>query len=266
MSIFDDIADWFSPSIETQSPSSIYPYDIFRWMHNRIGNKNNITHMIDYARLISDMSPEAFSYCVGLLYPLLGYSVLKLEDVRKADVLEKLHDIIDFLPNDTSYSEQAGTLDWYCAVIVYKLEGIKAVSDTTADRYLKKIKQLVEHLLKNKYTLEDLEDINALYLSAIRSYKEQYQRKISTKAIETKDDLLWEYYWRTHFSMTDFSPGIILQDAENITKKRGVVKPSDCHELTRDDCFRNGFATFDITLAILLSRGLQKIGAFDKEE
>ena len=247
------------------SENSKYPYDMLSFIREQIGDTSGAdiaVRMINYTGLINEMSEEAFRFCVGLVYPFLGYRFLKREDVRKADLLEKLQDIVDFLPTrfnasgrdvpkttkgtgiyeGRQYFKGAGTLDWYLAHIACDSRIKSLYLGPTALRYLKKMEMLTKAVLTKTADPEYIEDVTAIYLSLLRE----------TKAGDRE--------------INDLTPGFELQDAELFAEADAHFYKIPGQYLYRYQCYENAYMIFIITLAVFLCRGLQKTGAFCKED
>ena len=55
---------------------------------------------LDYLQIVDSLNDEAFAFCVDTIFPVLGYRVLRKEEVRRVDLKERLRE----------FSAQSGSL------------------------------------------------------------------------------------------------------------------------------------------------------------
>lgn len=129
---------------------------------------------IDYRRLIEEMSDDAFLFCVDLLYPISGYRVLKPEDIRRIDLLERILGFDSLIPKAERGKDQ-GSLNYYIGVLKKYLDlYIKCKEGSRSERYKKRAYELINTALSDEGVLRDVDDLFFIFISFFRALRPQF--------------------------------------------------------------------------------------------
>lgn len=129
---------------------------------------------IDYSRLIEEMSDDAFRFCVEQLYPISGYRVLKPEDIRRIDMLERIIGFNSLVPK-TEKSKSQGSLNYYIGVLKRYFDlYVKCKEGSRSESYKKRAYELISIAISDKGVLEDVDDLFIIFISFFRSLRPQF--------------------------------------------------------------------------------------------
>ena len=224
--------------------------------------REEIKNSIDYISIIDDMNEGAFEFCKNRLYPLTSYRVLQKEDIRPVDMKEWLLPLNDNIPNSFT-GRKRGALNYYLSIINrYITEGLKFIENSKADQYKDRAANLIDSVLYEKFSQDDIDDIFIIFIGLFRFHKNNIAQS-NKNAIKDSIDLM-----------------LSEKDAELITSLGDIYKFDwgvfGCKILTaiRPDSYSKDVFTgykedtnkikefLFINNILLLGRGLQKQGFF----
>jgi len=141
----------------------------------------------DYPFLIEQLSDEGFNYCKSLLFPLLGYKYLTIEQVRKVDLCERINELTNHYPMRPGQKKNM-SFEAYCEGIEINIQNnIKYKNGTTAEAYRNRAVDIIKELKENKE--EDLRiacekclTLFAIYLGLIREVYPNLAKAVATDA------------------------------------------------------------------------------------
>ena len=130
---------------------------------------------LDYTYLLSLLSDTAFEYCRELLYPMLNFNILSVNDVRRIDICERINDLtIDSKKNkvygialrqnvtDTSLSDYVNSLK-------REILFVQCEQNSRADKYSKYAQNIIiPRIQKEKEPYQDLYTLFTIYIGLMR--------------------------------------------------------------------------------------------------
>lgn len=163
---------------------------------------------IDYETIVDAYDDYAFHECCKLLYPHLGYRLLKVEDIRRIDLKERLIDIaIQRWSHRKEWNSSLSELKEYVKIIAfYMQEYLPCWNGSQPQNYKDRAIEIINDCNRTLWTLTDIEDVFVIYLSLIRERIDRLDNKgkpITTVDIgvkETDKEVLNEVY---HFDFID---------------------------------------------------------------
>ena len=145
-----------------------------------------IKNSIDYIRIIDEMNNDAFEFCRSCLFQLTSYKVLKEEDIRPVDMKEWLLPFNDDVPNYCEGRER-GSLNFYMYLLqVYLNESLKCIDGSQAEKYKNRALTLIDKVLYQDHSLEDIDDIFLIFTGLFRFHKKNISQ---TKKLWLKNSI-----------------------------------------------------------------------------
>lgn len=157
--------------------------------------------------VIDELDDNMFTQCLKVLYPALNFRALKMEDIRRVDLKEKLTDYFEYsaVGNDLEalYAES-------CEGIIARYASFKSERDAA---YSEARKETAKLLKENKDELTDLENYAMVFLSECR----ELSFADSKKSAEVKNAVY-------HLSAADFETAEKIKNSakEYISSKRKI--------------------------------------------
>ncbi len=152
-------------------------------------SREEIKNSIDYISIIDEMNEDAFEFCKNHLYHLTSYKVLQKEDIRPVDMKEWLLPLNDNIPNSLTGGKR-GALNYYLSIInQYITEGLKFVENSKADQYKDRAANLIDSVLYEKFSQDDIDDIFIIFIGLFRFHKKNITQS-NKRAINDSIDLM----------------------------------------------------------------------------
>ena len=129
-------------------------------------------------QILDEYSVPAFTECAKALYGMLNYKFLEVEDIRKADIKEKL-------PDCTSYKhlfEKENSITRYTDIIIGILQNYIETDNERNIKYFHRAENCAEGLNSPK-RLQKLEDIVLVYLSELRELRALVENGKTKKSV-----------------------------------------------------------------------------------
>lgn len=164
----------------------------------------------DYPFLMEQLSDAGFNHCKSLLFPLLGYRYMTLEEVRKVDVCEKIYEFANRYPMKPGQKKEM-SFEAYCDVIEYNIQNnLKCKNGTAAEDYRNRAIEIIKELKVEKDSLSSFDKcltLFAIYLSLLRAVHPNYEKTVATEVflkVEKTDAELLSSFRNYKFKTNNF--------------------------------------------------------------
>ncbi len=104
----------------------------------------------DYMFITKQVSDEGFNHCKALLFPLLGYQYITIQEVRRVDLSERINEFTKRYPMRPGQKKDM-SLEAYCEVIENNLQNnIKCKNRSVANDYRNRALEIIKELKGEK--------------------------------------------------------------------------------------------------------------------
>lgn len=112
---------------------------------------------LDYLQIVDSLNDEAFAFCVDAIFSVLGYRVLRKEDVRRVDLKERLRE----------FSAQSGSL--YLHILqLYFGNYLHFSAESREERLYHRALDLMKDVSKNQNDFGKLDDLVLIFIILLR--------------------------------------------------------------------------------------------------
>ncbi len=195
--------------------------------------KQAVTTAINYVRVVEEFSDEAFHFCREQLFPICNYRVLKVKDIRRIDLEERLLGFESIVPDKDELGKKQGSMNYYFGLVRrYMDQFIPSRKNSIADQYEHRAYDLMEKAACDGGCMEDAEDITLIFLVLFREVlkaeedagkgaersDDRPEQKVSQKlgALKLDKNFLKLDTDQERLEISDISPALELEDAELI--------------------------------------------------
>ena len=184
--------------------------------------------VFDYLFMTKQLSDEGFNHCKSLLFPLLGYQYMTIEEVRRVDLCERINEFAKRYPMKPGQKKDM-SFEAYTEVIENNIQNnIKCKNGSIANGYRNRALEIIKELKGEKDPQKKLEKcltLFALYLGLVRAVYPDLTKEANDARlmVDVKDEDLLKQYKDYKFKNNNFlgiEPPVLF-------KKAGVLTLSD---------------------------------------
>ncbi len=122
----------------------------------------------NYPHWFSLLSEKGFGYCRNLIYPLMNYKYIAVDQVRPVDISEKMYEFSSVTPMADGGSKEYTLICYVAALQNYILHYFKCKAGSRAEKYAKYTETLIRKFNDGSAQEDDLLTLFAIYLSIAR--------------------------------------------------------------------------------------------------
>lgn len=126
---------------------------------------------IDFVKYIDEINNNTFSVILDNLYQVLNYKVLKISDIRRIDLAEKIVSTISVGQAGAGVDANQGMAYFASSLKLYLNTYIKCVEGSRAAKYFERLNELLDQVVKYDYDENDIQDILTVFISLFRVCK-----------------------------------------------------------------------------------------------
>lgn len=211
-------------------------------------------YSFSYPGILCNISnEEAFHYCVHKIYPILKYTVLQEDDVRRIDLAEKLNEIVGDIKDEIKNISNGATIDYYAFLLeVYLKSFTETKKGSREEKYYQRALELIAGISNSEAAFNDVKDALMIFISLFRSHKNHLDKVDKYYATANLFDYLIE----------DGSLIVELYNRDNLYPARMIRKLKRNSSNVEDNAIKKFFYVNSI---VILTYGLQERGAFSGE-
>lgn len=203
-----------------------------------------------YEQIADSLDDAAFAFCSSKVYPSLYFKVIRLEDMRRIDLAEKLYEMDDVLEED--FKRHKGSLDYYRYLLLQYLKSYaRCVKGSRNGQYYDRAVEMATDTSPDyEEAIVHLKDTLMIFLSIAR----QHTNPKGWKEIVTED--------------VEFDLFISDEDTLDLIHCQKELVPPGLMErkvLPFDPIIQLRKRYFYCISTLLLSAALQDRGAFAEE-